>query len=231
MARQSTSRCRMRDSRALIRFTLRRYVHDRLTWLGLLVFVLVAALGAAQYWRSLPPRPEGGRLLIEAYLAGLSLAFHLGIARDRITRFDSFLISNFVSVRDLYLANVASGLLVLATAVIIGFVLALTLSLGDVQYAVKYASLLLMWSILLVPLIALTELAFNSRYSLPLLLFMLFVTTVVYHSVADVRPISRFLGLGTDVTAAAIAIRCVAGVLLAAVIFPVYQLRMARTRL
>lgn len=221
----------MHDACAVLRFSLRQYLHDRLTWLGLTVFVVVAGYGAADHWRSLPPRPPGGRLIVEAYLSGLSLALHIGLARDRMTRFDAFMASNFTNARNLYFTSLASGMILLTVAGMITFLVAITLSLGDIQYSVKYASLMWMLSMMLLPLVVLAELAFNSRYSLPVILFMLIVASALYYPVGDVRSATRLLGLHGELTATGVAVRVCVGVVFAATLFPVYQLRLGRTRL
>jgi hypothetical protein len=212
----------------IARLEARRFAADRFTWAGLAAFIVVLLIGAVEYWNSLPPRPQGARLFGEAYLLGLSLAFHTSIAQDRLTHFDCFLASNFVRTRDLYFGKLIAALLFLLSAAFTAFLLSMITSLGDMQYAGHYAVVFLTGSLLLLPAAALLEIGLTTRYPVPLVLAILFALIAVYHRIGDLPRALHLLGFDGQLSLSGTITRSLAALALAAGCYPLYRLRLGR---
>ena len=215
--------------RAIV-FEAGRRWHDRVTWIALAAFTIVLGFGAYDYWTSLPPRPEGDRLFSDAYLLGLALAFHFGIAHDRSSCFDSFMSSNLAPPLTLYLAKLATGLLMLIAFTAVAFLLALAMAVGDVAYAAQRSFHLFGIAMVLVPLIVALELIVTFRYPTVLVLLIAFTTLAVYSRFGDTRTVLSWTGLDAQVGAAEFALRLFVTLAVLAALYPAYRLRVLRTR-
>ena len=217
-------------AKRIFQLEVTRYLRDRMTWAGLLAFVIVLLAGAIDYWNALPPRPRGARLFGEAYLLALSVAFHAAIAHDRASRFDVFLVSNFVSVADVYFGKMLAALFFLAVFAVIAFVAGLAAALGDLGYAAHYTTLLFAASILLLPLVVMLEIAVAARYPVPLILLLVFILLAVYNRAGDLPRALRWFGLTGELNLGAAAVRTSVAVLFTAALYPLYRLRLGWRR-
>lgn len=212
------------------RFELRRFLTDSMTWAGFIAFMVVLVVGAVDYWNALPPRPSGARLFGEAYLLGLSFAFHNSIAQDRGTRFDIFLASNFVRTSDLYFGKVFAAVVFLFAAALTAFAVSLFTSLGDLVYAAKYATLFWAASVLILPVVALAEIALTTRYPLPLILALFFAALAVYHRTGDLPRLLHVLGFDGQLSLPATSARSLIAIFLTSACYPLYRMRLGRAR-
>ncbi|HEY0672270.1 MAG TPA: hypothetical protein VGD27_08395 [Longimicrobiales bacterium] len=210
----------------IARFELQRTLRDPYTWIGVAAFVVLASAGACVYWQSLPPRPPGARVFGEAYLLGLVIAFHTGIARDRQYNFDQYLAANFEAPAYLYFGHIVSALMFLLSFGAGAFLFALALSLGDLSYAAEYPLQMLFASLLMLPFIVALELMLNSRLPVPVLLIIFFVFLVLYARIYDVNRLSRVLGLEGTLGIAGVLLRVGVALLLTAALYPLFVKRL-----
>ena len=216
--------------RRIIAFEAGRRWHDRVTWIALAAFVIVLALGAYDYWSSLPPRPGGDRLFGDAYLLGLALGFHFGIAHDRSSRFDLFMSSNLATPLTLYFAKLATGLLMLFAFTAVAFLLALAMALGDIAYAAQRSFQLFALAMVLVPLIVALELIVTIRYPTVLVLLIAFTMLAVHSRFGDTRAVLSWIGLDGQIGAAEFAFRLFVSLSVVAALYPLFRVRLLRTR-
>ncbi len=205
---------------------LRRTWADPLTWGALFGFIVILVVGAWLYWRSLPPRLQNGRLFGEAYLLAMIIAWHAGFARDRMSKFDVYLASNFVDVRSLYFAKVSAAVVTVCGFCLIAFLIAVGTSLGDFGYAAHYATLFLLASMLAVPALVLIELALNTRYPVPILLLLFFGFLGIYSRIGDVQALIRLLGMSGTIELFPALVRTLVALALAAACYPLFHLRL-----
>ena len=210
---------------------LRRTLRDPLTWAGLFAFVIILLVGAWLYWRTLPPRPQNSRLFGEAFMLATIIAWHTGIARDRATRFDVYLAANLVEPSALYAAKVTAALTFLLMFGTLSFVVALAASAGDFGYAAHYTGLLLLASMLALPALVVIELALTTRYPMPILLLLLLAGLGVYSRMGDVQALMRWLGMSGEIRVVPATLRTATALLLTALCYPLYRLRLGRRRL
>jgi hypothetical protein len=213
----------------IVFFETRRYLRDRMTWAGIAVFGIVMVIGAIDYWNSLPPRANGGRLFGEGYLFALSLAFHASLAQDRAVRFDIFLISNFVQPRVLYFGRILSAIVFLTGFAVVAFFIALISALGDVGYAAYYTSLFLTASFVLLPVVVLVELGVNTRHPVPLILALLFVLLAVSYRSGDLIHVQRWFGLDGELNAVSL-VRSAIALAVTVALYPLYRYRIGLVR-
>lgn len=212
----------------IARFEVQRTLRDPYTWIGVTAFALLASAGAYVYWQSLPPRSPGARVFGEAYLLGLVIAFHTGIARDRQYNFDHYLAANFEAPADLYFGHVVGALAFLLSFGAVAFLFALALSLGDLSFAVEYPLQMLFASLLMLPFIVALELMLNSRLPVPVLLIIFFVFLVLYARIYDVKQLSRAIGLEGTLGIAGVLLRVGIVLLLTAGLYPLFVKRLGR---
>lgn len=204
-------------------FELRRALRDQLTWLAIAAFALLLAAGAWLHWQMLPPRPDGGRLFGEAYLLGLAILYHTGIARDRTHHFDRYLAANFVSPDVLYVGKVAATVLFVFGFAIVTFGLALITSLGDMAYAAHYSLLFLLASVLILPMLVLTELMVTTRFPVPLILIAFFAFLAVYGRTSDLQPLLDSLGFGGQIELWPALLRTTLAIAATLACYPLYR--------
>lgn len=217
--------------RAVLRFELIRMLRDRHTWIALSVFAVTLIYGAWSYWQSLPPRAQNSRMFGEAFLLAMVIGWHSGIARDRIFKFDAYLVANFVEPRTAFLAKVATALAFVAMLGFAAFLLATAASLGDLGYAAHYTVLFVLAAIVALPGIILLELALNARYPVPVLVIIFFVVLGIYSRGGDVQPLIRALGMHGHIEVVPAIVRTAAALLLTVACYPIYRLRLGKRRL
>lgn len=215
----------------LLRLGASRLVHDRLTWVAMFAFAVILTAGSWLYWQSLPPRPAGSRLFGEAYLLAIVLGAHVGIARDRATDFDTFLVANFADPAELFIAKVAVALLFLLGLAAGAFLLATALSAGSLSFAAHYTVLFLLASVLMLPAIILVELALSTRYPVAILIILFFAFLAVYARGNDVQRLLGVLGMNGQIDPTAALMRTSIALIATAACYPLYRLKVGKRSL
>lgn len=221
----------MRNLVRVAAFECRRFLRDRYSRVALAAFVLVAAAGAYFYWRSLPPRPPGSRLFGDAYILALVIAYHAGLARDRMYQFDRYLMANFSDERDFYFGHLLATLGALVLFALTAFAVGVALALGDVGFAAYYAQKMLYVSLLMLPLLIALELLLNSRTPVPLVLVMFFVLALLWGRANDTRQFYVLLGIELDLRHGGAWLRVAIALALSAGLYPLFRLRSGRVSL
>ena len=218
------------DSARIARFELRRWLRDPYLLIGVAAFMLIAAAGAYVYWRSAVPRPPGGRVFSEAYLMALVIAFHCGLARDRMAGFDRYQVANFAGPGAVYFGHILAALAFLVGFGLFGFLYALVLALGDVSYAAEYALRMFYVSLIMLPFVVLLELGLSTRMPVPFLLIVFMVAGMLYARMGDARHISLLFGFD-EMSAPGMTVRALAALLLTAAWYPLVVKRLGRVSL
>jgi hypothetical protein len=217
--------------RHVVWFELRRRLRDGMTYAALFAFMVVLGIGAWLYWQSLPPRASGGRLFGEAYLLALVIGCHAGIAHDRTQHFDRYLTANFLAPAALYFGKVATTILYLVLFAVLSLVLALLTSAGSAGYAARYSLVFFLATLLMLPLLVLTELLITTRYPGPLIVVGFFAFLTIYGSVNDPRPLLSVLGMEGSVEAVPAIVRSGLALLATSALYPLFRLRLGRQHL
>jgi hypothetical protein len=210
---------------------LRRTLHDRMTWIGVLGFTVILGVGAWLYWNALPPRPANGRLFGESYLLATMIAWHAGFARDRASKFDMYLAANFVHPAALFFAKVSAALAIVGGFSAIAFAFAVASSAGDIRYAAHYTLVFSFAAVLALPAIVLIELVLNTRNPVPILIILFFTSLALYSRFGDARAFIGTLGLDGSTQIPGTAARCAIALALTAALYPLFKLRMGGPRL
>lgn len=210
---------------------VRRVLRDELTYAGVAAFALLLGVGSWLYWQTLPPRAPGGRLFGEGYVLALAVCCHAGLARDRAQRFDMYLAANFVTPAALYCGKVLAALVLLVALAATSFLLALIASMGDAAYAIHYSLLFLLASLLVLPVVVLTELAVTTRFPWPLIVMAFFAFLAVYGRTGDLRPLLERLGFAGNVDLWPALLRSALAFGATAACYPLFRFRLGGPRL
>jgi len=216
---------------AVAAFELRRRLRDPLTLGGMIGFAVILGIGAWFYWSSLPPRPRNARLFGEAYLLATMIAWHAGLAADRMSKFDVYLTANFVSARTLYFAKISVALVCVAAFSLLAFVLAVAASAGDFAYAAHYTGLFLLAAIFALPAIVLIELVLNTRHPIPILVVLFFTALALVSKFGDVQQLISRLGMGGTIGPVGATVRSAAALVVAVAMDPLFRLRLGGRQL
>jgi hypothetical protein len=184
----------LRATRACAVFELRRIVRSRSTWIGALLFLALLALGHTLYWRAFPPRPDHDRLFGYAYLLAMLASLHLGLATDRQSHFDHFLVGNLIRPAPFLLGKLTATVVYLLAFALFALALSFALSAGEWRYALWYSLNLTLLAWFFVPALLLTELAVDTRFPVPVVLIAFFVLTIATDRLIGVEALARLLG-------------------------------------
>lgn len=210
---------------ATVQFELTRMIRDRVTWFVLALFIGIASIGAFLYWNALPPRPTGTRMLGDAFVYALMVGFHLGIANDRASGFDTYLTSNFLRPADLYLAKMLSGLVFLLSFGCFALVIGLATALGDVRFVAPLVGRLLFFFVFALPLLIAFELAIPTRFPALLLATSVMVAVMIASKTWDQKKFLALTGLDGILSPAEIGLRLAITVVLIGALYPLYRMR------
>ncbi len=212
--------------RTAVRFELRRVLRDPYSWAGIAAFTAVLLIGSWLHWQSLPPRPQSSRLFGEAFILALVIGWHAGLARDRGSRFDAYLVANFVGADTLFVAKVCSALVYVSLLSGAGFLLALGASAGDLRYATLYTALFLLAALLMLPALIIIELLLNTRFPVPIVIMLFFAALAIYGRTSDVRALTRVLGMDGNLELWPAVFRSLAALAATAACYPLYRRRL-----
>jgi cellulose synthase/poly-beta-1,6-N-acetylglucosamine synthase-like glycosyltransferase len=218
----------VRRSSVVIRFELGRVLRDRMTWIVLLLFTLVAGIGAFTYWSALPPRPMGSRMLGDAYAYALMLGFHTGIGTDRMAGFDRYLTCNFVSAGELFFGKVCSAVVSLTGFAFFAFVIGTTMALGDAEFVAQQILRYFALSILIVPGVLLTEIFVPSRFPTLILTALTFLSLLFASALGDRKQFISLIGVDASYAPGEFLLRLAVAAVLIALSYPLYRFRFAR---
>ena len=210
---------------ATVRFELTRAIRDRITWFVLALFIGIASIGAFLYWNALPPRPTGTRMLGDAFVYALMVGFHLGIANDRASGFDTYLTSNFLHPADLYFAKVLSGLVFLLAFGCFAMLIGLATALGDVRFVAPLVGRLLVFFLFALPLVIVFELTIPTRFPTLLLATSVMVALMIASKAWDQKEFLVITGLDGVFSPAEIALRLAITIVLISAFYPLYRIR------
>lgn len=184
----------LRATRAIVDFELRTIVRSPSTWIGALLFLALLALGHTLYWSALPPRPDHDRFFGYAYLLAMLASLHLGLATDRQSHFDRVLVGNLTHPAPFLVGKLAARVVYLLAFAVYALVISFALSAGEWSYALWYSLNLTLLAWFFLPALLLTELAVDTRYPVPVVLFAFFVLAVAADRLFGVEALTRFLG-------------------------------------
>lgn len=192
------SRNTLRQAVAVARLELVRARHTPATFVALLCFTAVLALGHWLYWRALPPRPEDDRLLVHAFILAATIGLRFGIASDRAQGSELFLVGNLVGPAAYFFGKLTALLASLLVLTVSALVTATILSAGDWNHALWYSLTSALAVCLFIPILLLVESVMETRFP-GAAAFVLFVVITLTASITfGTKPLVEFLGLDME---------------------------------
>jgi hypothetical protein len=212
-----------------IRLELMRWIKDPIVWIGFTLWLFMVILGIRQHQQALPPRSPADRQFVYAYLLFALLALHSGIARDRTERFDAFLAANFLDSREAFLSRVGTLLIMIAGTGIVGLILGLLITLGDIEFGVWYATLMTCVALLFLPAIIITEIMFSTRYPIAIVQLLLTTAGMLLRHYGRMEQFMRLTALDVDrydyADITQLLIRIAPAMLVTFALYPLYRWR------
>lgn len=210
-------------------FELRRVMRSPATVVGMLIFVVLLAVGHWSYWSALPPRAAGDRMFSLAYIIAMCAILRFGLAEDRDLHFDEFLIVNLVSPLRYAIGKLMATVGVLLAFGVVAFLLGFILGAADWEYAIWYTTLLTLVAWVYLPAILLVELAVATRYPTAFVFVIFVACLTVARLFVGTPTIVDALGLDLErfdyASLVPLTRRALISTWLLALLYPLFRLR------